>query len=307
MLELLAQGASNRLVARKMGYREGTMRVYLHNLYRKLGVSNKTEAVIWYLARDRMKDAPVKAAASSAESRQPGAGDPVGDMALDEDLYTTLGVMSWFVGPYGRVWEVGVRMNGTELDAAALARRARARQLWRALLKGDFAHGKRVFDQDQGEALITESPSDAVLLAGLLVIGGYASAAQQFVARLGSRRKGVPGISSREAALLDALPGAMDARDEQSLADLSRISTDRATPAVLRQVAVASLFHAHRARRDFARARKAANAMWAEAEAAKQHLHAMGERTLGHEPARAAVGRAVETEPARRTKVAVAR
>ena len=38
-------------LAKELGYQEGTMRVYLHNLYRKIGVGNKTEAVIWYLKR----------------------------------------------------------------------------------------------------------------------------------------------------------------------------------------------------------------------------------------------------------------
>ena len=45
MLELLAQGASNRSIADSLGYREGTMRVYLHGLYKKLGVGNKTREV----------------------------------------------------------------------------------------------------------------------------------------------------------------------------------------------------------------------------------------------------------------------
>ena len=53
MLELLAEGASARIVARKLGYSEGTTRVYLHNLYRAIGVRNKTEAVIWHLGRVR--------------------------------------------------------------------------------------------------------------------------------------------------------------------------------------------------------------------------------------------------------------
>ena len=44
MLELLAEGASARVIAKKLGYSEGTMRVYLHNLYRAIGVRNKTEA-----------------------------------------------------------------------------------------------------------------------------------------------------------------------------------------------------------------------------------------------------------------------
>lgn len=305
MLELLAQGASNRLVARKMGYREGTMRVYLHNLYRRLGVSNKTEAVIWYLSRDRLKETAARAGQPSPEPAA-ATGDLVGDMALEEDLYTALGAMNGFIGPYGRMWEVGARLNGIELDAAAMERRTRARSLWRSLLKGEFAQAKRIHDQDQGEALLRESPSEAVLFATLLVIGGYATAAQGVLARLGSRRKGAPALSPREAALLEALPGSMDSHDEESLAALSRVAADRATPAVLKQIAIVALFHAHRARRDAARARKSANALWAEAEGARQHLHAMGERTLG-EPARMAAPRAVEPEPVRRVKVAAAR
>ena len=57
MLELLAQGASARVVARKLGYSEGTTRVYLHNLYRAIGVRNETEAVIWHLGRTRAPEA----------------------------------------------------------------------------------------------------------------------------------------------------------------------------------------------------------------------------------------------------------
>jgi DNA-binding CsgD family transcriptional regulator len=53
MLELLAEGKRSRQIAQAMGYQEGTMRVYLHNLYRYLGVANRLEAVIWYEARTR--------------------------------------------------------------------------------------------------------------------------------------------------------------------------------------------------------------------------------------------------------------
>ena len=56
MLELLTQGGTSRIIARQMGYQEGTMRVYLHNLYRRIGVANKTEAVVWYLNRERSRE-----------------------------------------------------------------------------------------------------------------------------------------------------------------------------------------------------------------------------------------------------------
>jgi hypothetical protein len=40
------------------------------------------------------------------------------------------------------------------------------------------------------------------------------------------------------------------------------------------------LFHAARARRDIERARQVANAIWAEADAARKELHAMGDSAL---------------------------
>ena len=50
MLELLSQGASSKEMARTLGFREGTMRVYLHNLYRKLGPDNRAQMAL--LARE---------------------------------------------------------------------------------------------------------------------------------------------------------------------------------------------------------------------------------------------------------------
>src|SRR5271166_6108818 len=39
---LVSQGLANRTVAAQLGVREGTVKVHLHNIYRKLGVSNRT-------------------------------------------------------------------------------------------------------------------------------------------------------------------------------------------------------------------------------------------------------------------------
>src|ERR1700733_13423634 len=84
MLELLAEGASARVIARKLGYSEGTTRVYLHNLYRVIGVRNKTEAVIWHLNRTRPASGPrleavpavqAAAAAPSAVPSEPASTD----------------------------------------------------------------------------------------------------------------------------------------------------------------------------------------------------------------------------------------
>jgi DNA-binding NarL/FixJ family response regulator len=70
MLELLAEGSPSRVIARQMGYQEGTMRVYLHKLYKKIGVANKTEAVIWYLNRGRARSAEARGRGAAARAHQ---------------------------------------------------------------------------------------------------------------------------------------------------------------------------------------------------------------------------------------------
>jgi two-component system nitrate/nitrite response regulator NarP len=43
---LIAQGLRNREVASELGLTEGTVKVYLHNMYAKLGVENRTELAV---------------------------------------------------------------------------------------------------------------------------------------------------------------------------------------------------------------------------------------------------------------------
>jgi DNA-binding NarL/FixJ family response regulator len=38
---LVARGLSNKEVARELGLREGTVKIHLHNIYRKLGVDGR--------------------------------------------------------------------------------------------------------------------------------------------------------------------------------------------------------------------------------------------------------------------------
>ena len=276
MLELLSEGSTSRVIARQMGYQEGTMRVYLHNLYRRIGVANKTEAVVWYLNRERARE-DVKAVETA---QKPGTGDLFGDMALEEDLYVALGVMSHFIGPYGKVWEVGQKMAGEEPDPKLTERRARARMLWKALLRGDWSYAKRMHDVDQGAGLVLDAPSEAALLVCLLQAGGYTLAADRLASRLTDKRKAGPGASARESALIRALRDALQSDDPHAFATLSKFAADKTNPAS-RQVALAFLFHAHKARGDSPRAREVANALWAEAESARKQLQAMGEKPFG--------------------------
>lgn len=280
MLELLAQGAGSKLIAKELGYQDGTMRVYLHNLYRKIGVANKTEAVIWYLKRG----APERSAEPAAAPLRRG-DDLVGDMALAEGLHDTLGVMGNYLGPWGRVWEVGARLSGDEGDSESDSRRGRSRALWNALLKGDFAFGKATYDVDEGYATLSGAASDGVVLAALLAAGGYSHAAHQLASKLTDRRRSRPTVAAREAALLDTVFEAFEGRTPgPGLARLQK-ATEGTAQAPLRQLAMVLLFHAARARRDLDRARQVANALWAEAESARKDLQAMGDQALG--PARA--------------------
>ena len=52
---LVAEGMSNKEIGRKLGVSEGTVKIHLHNIYQKLGVSNRTSLAALALAhRDRL-------------------------------------------------------------------------------------------------------------------------------------------------------------------------------------------------------------------------------------------------------------
>jgi DNA-binding CsgD family transcriptional regulator len=292
LLELLSEGASTATLARKLGYSPGTVRVYLHNLYRVIGVRNRTEAVLWHLNRVR----PAQGSPAARPAAASLADETFGDAALRDGLLGALGVMDSF-------WEVGVRLKGEPMDASAMSYRDDTRLLWRSLLQGNFGYGKAVHEEFAAERLISEAPSDAVLLATLLLVGGYSHAADACVAKLGRSRKGARSLSGRELNFLKALKAAVYDTDAEAGAALSQIAGDKSTPTVLRHVAIAALFHVYRAHRDFARAAETANVLWAEAETARQQLEAMGVRPLAREAALPKAGKAGARAAAAREKV----
>ncbi|SDE12346.1 response regulator transcription factor [Limimaricola pyoseonensis] len=51
VLTLLAEGKQNKIVAAELGLSEHTVKLHIHHLIGKLGVSNRTGAAIWYLAQ----------------------------------------------------------------------------------------------------------------------------------------------------------------------------------------------------------------------------------------------------------------
>jgi|KBSMisStaDraftv2_1062788.scaffolds.fasta_scaffold112372_2 DNA-binding CsgD family transcriptional regulator len=313
MLELLAQGASARVLAEQLGYSEGTMRVYLHNLYRAIGVRNKTEAVIWYMNRTREESPlpPPRAAAPDGAPPPPSipVGHGFGEMALAEDLYTALGAMGSFVGPYGYLWEAGLKLKGVAIDAKLTAQRAQSRLLWRALLKGDFAYAKMLYDDGAAARIAAESPTDGAMIACLLTLGGFSTAAQKIAASLAEKGRsaaaGKATAPGREMALVRAVSQAAEG-NESGTAALYEAASEKGRAPALKQLAMATLFQVYRVRKELDAARQTADALWAEAEATRQQLEAMGVRPLSREAALPPVGAGEQAVAALR-KAALAR
>ncbi|SDB38011.1 two component transcriptional regulator, LuxR family [Pseudidiomarina indica] len=53
IMQLLAQGLSNKEIATILGITEGTIRVHLSAIFKAIRVSNRTEATLWYLLRQK--------------------------------------------------------------------------------------------------------------------------------------------------------------------------------------------------------------------------------------------------------------
>jgi DNA-binding CsgD family transcriptional regulator len=70
MLALLAKGFSVRAVADAVGLSYGTTRVYLCNLYGRLGVGNKTQAALWYVQREHRAKARAGRSVACLEDRK---------------------------------------------------------------------------------------------------------------------------------------------------------------------------------------------------------------------------------------------
>ena len=300
MLELLTDGASTRVIAKKMGYSEGTVRVYLHNLYKKLGVKNRTEALLWQLEQTRLAGGREPAAPVRPRTIQPD--ETFGDVALRDGLLCTLGVMESFTGPYGRVWEVGARLKGAPIDEVTLGLRDDARLLWRALLQGAFPQAKALHDAGHAERWAEASPSEAVLLAGLLVIGGYSHAADACIAQLSRPRKGARAATGREITLLRALREAIQDDEDEAVSTIHHLAAERSSNTPVKHLALVALYYVYLQRKDAARARETANVLWSEAESARRQLEAMGVRPLSRDSSLPRPGRAIAR--AAREKVA---
>lgn len=55
ILELIAAGKSNKLIARELGIAEGTVKVHVKHLLRKLNLRSRVEAAVWAIERRRAR------------------------------------------------------------------------------------------------------------------------------------------------------------------------------------------------------------------------------------------------------------
>ena len=58
VLELLAHGQPNKLIAAKLNIAEATAKLYLRSILRKLRVSNRTQAALWAVEHGIATESP---------------------------------------------------------------------------------------------------------------------------------------------------------------------------------------------------------------------------------------------------------
>ncbi len=55
VIELVIKAKLNTEIAYELHLTEGTIKEYLNRIFRKLGVSNRTELAVWWLTKDAVK------------------------------------------------------------------------------------------------------------------------------------------------------------------------------------------------------------------------------------------------------------
>ncbi len=56
VMSMVAQGSSNKEVARRLGVSEATVKIHLHNVYKKTGIANRTALATFRAHRDKLVD-----------------------------------------------------------------------------------------------------------------------------------------------------------------------------------------------------------------------------------------------------------
>jgi two-component system nitrate/nitrite response regulator NarL len=75
ILQLLRQGAPNKLIARQLSLTEATVKVHLKSILRKIGVNNRTQAAVWAMAQEAFFHQLAEQAAGNADGLDGAAPD----------------------------------------------------------------------------------------------------------------------------------------------------------------------------------------------------------------------------------------
>jgi two-component system nitrate/nitrite response regulator NarL len=60
ILQLLREGAPNKLIARQLSLTEATVKVHLKSILRKIRVNNRTQAAVWAMGQPTISNPPSK-------------------------------------------------------------------------------------------------------------------------------------------------------------------------------------------------------------------------------------------------------
>jgi DNA-binding CsgD family transcriptional regulator len=280
LLELLAAGLPGKDIAKRMGLSEGTTRVYLHNLYAKIKVKGRAEAMVLH-NRERattVRSEMDKLATRPRELlRKPD--ETAGDIAVRAGLLSSLGAMACFLGPHARSWEISMRLKGRAMDEDLIHRREVSRRMWEALLCGDWFHAKRAAENGTVADLLLSSPADYAVACCMLSLGGFHLAGPMI--KLHEGRGTVSHILKKSESNLVQVTLAWSLSKDGSVADfLSGQLKAFAANAPFKHLAMVTAYFLCIERKDQSGAVKIANALWKEAESQRQHLLDMGDDVL---------------------------
>ncbi len=277
LLELLSRGLMGREMASSLGYSPGTIRVYLHKLYAKLGVAGRSDAVEYFSRIAPSKPVSVQTAeAGTADATL----DPLtlGGFACTYGLGKALGAMQVFIGPFAKgrsgyehLGGVAVKNGSPESGLVA-----RSRELWSALLDGRFESAKSYISALGPDQAVAQSKSSALIAYAMLSLGGFTALAERLHQGMPAKRNGAGVTTLDERKFMGALRGDVSTWDDYRISALTNLVQSQLTRQALRELALVTLFHLYRTHNKPAPAAQLACTLWAECDRARADLESEG-------------------------------
>jgi len=215
--ELVSTGSSGKAIAEQMGMRAGTIRVYLHNLYKTLGVHNKSEAAVLYVNMRELESRP------AAEATAPLLKS-FGDFAYETNLAAALGADIAYLGVHGLLEGALPAASHKAAEKITTKDRIKVRALWEAMIAGNFSVARDLYES--GEVPFTDQPVSGLVTAVMLTVGGYSRAAMVY-SKVFLRKRATQVLSERDAMLLLAVTDAVERRKPAAFSYLARVAALR--------------------------------------------------------------------------------